>query len=60
VKRLSDNLLMGIEGSVNWNATNEYGEMLPSGIYIFLIEIFNLQGEVMRWKKTIVVARKLT
>lgn len=60
VKRLSDNLLMGIEGSVNWNATNEYGEMLPSGIYIFLIEIFNLQGEVTRWKKTIVVARKLT
>jgi hypothetical protein len=60
VKRLSDNLLMGTEGSVSWNATNEYGELLPSGIYIFLIEIFNLQGEVKRWKKTIVVARKLT
>lgn len=59
VRRLSDNLLMGTTGSINWDAMNDHKELLPSGIYIFLIEIFNLRGEIKRWKKTIVVARKL-
>ncbi|RFS22378.1 hypothetical protein DVR12_11225 [Chitinophaga silvatica] len=59
VRQLARNILLGNSGNLSWNGTNEASEILPSGVYIFLIEIFNLQGSIMRWKRTVTLARKL-
>lgn len=60
VRLLARNLLLGNNGYLQWNGIGENAVVLPSGIYIFFIEIFNLKGEVKHWKRTVVMARKLT
>jgi hypothetical protein len=59
VRYLARNILMGNTGSLPWDGIGENAVVLPSGIYIFFIEIFNIQGYVKRCKRTVVMARKL-
>ncbi|MEZ2441850.1 lamin tail domain-containing protein [Chitinophaga sp. RCC_12] len=59
VRYLARNILMGNTGYLPWDGIGENAVVLPSGIYIFFIEIFNLQGYVKRCKRTVVMARKL-
>jgi len=59
VRYLARNMLLGNSGYLPWNGIGENAVVLPSGIYIFFIEIFNLKGQVKRWKRTVVMARKL-
>ena len=59
VKYLARNMLMGNTGYLPWDGIGENAVVLPPGIYIFFIEIFNLQGFVKRLKRTVVMARKL-
>ena len=58
VRFLARNTLLGNTGSLAWDGFGENAVVLPAGIYIFFIEIFNLQGRVKRWKRTVVMARK--
>jgi hypothetical protein len=60
VRLLARNILMGNTGYLQWDGIGENAVVLPSGIYIFFIEIFNGKGFVKRWKRTVVMARKLT
>ncbi|CAL1521308.1 lamin tail domain-containing protein [Chitinophaga sp. MM2321] len=59
VRYLARNILLGNKGVVNWDGFGENTVVLPAGIYIFFIEIFNLKGQVKRWKHALVMARKL-
>lgn len=59
VKYLARNMLMGNTGYLPWDGIGENAVVLPPGIYIFFIEIFNIHGFVKRLKRTVVMARKL-
>lgn len=59
IRWLVKNQLLGLKGSWTWNGLDEKGNKLPVGIYIFFVEIFNLNGKTQRFKETIVLARKL-
>ncbi|WP_160712351.1 lamin tail domain-containing protein [Chitinophaga solisilvae] len=60
VRYLARNIMLGNKGCMTWNGVGENAVLLPPGIYIFLIEIFNLKGRVKRWKQSLVMARKLS
>ncbi|MDR0364475.1 MAG: Ig-like domain-containing protein [Bacteroidales bacterium] len=51
VKRLANNATVGTEGSFSWDGRNESGQVSNSGIYIVVVDIFNLQGKTKRYKK---------
>ncbi len=59
VRYLARNMTMGNKGNLYWDGFGENKVLLPPGIYIFLIEIFDLKGRVKRWKQPLVMARKL-
>lgn len=59
VCRPARNMTMGNKGNLYWDGFGENKVLLPPGIYIFLIEIFDLKGRVKRWKQPLVMARKL-
>lgn len=59
IRYLARNMTMGNKGNLNWDGFGENKLLLPPGIYIFLIEIFDLKGRVKRWKQPLVMARKL-
>jgi len=56
VKYLSSNLLLGIEGFVKWDGTNQSNELASLGIYIVLIELIHTSGDIKQFKKTCVLA----
>jgi hypothetical protein len=57
VKRIADNLLTGPDASIVWNATDENGRLVNTGIYILLITIFDDAGKTEKWKKVCTVIR---
>jgi hypothetical protein len=48
-----DNRLCGISGSLSWNGFDAKNNRLPEGVYVVLIETFNLNGKTQRLKKAI-------
>ncbi len=53
--RLANNLTLGTSGQLSWDGINSYNHRVDAGIYIILIEYYNLNGKVEREKKTCVV-----
>lgn len=58
VRYLQRNALCGIKGNFRWDGLGEKFQKLPVGIYVFLTEIFNLEGKKKQFKNVIVVARR--
>ncbi len=59
VRKLINNEYMGVEGSVNWDGLQDDNTKAPVGIYVFLIQIWDLNGNVKKYKNTAVLAAKL-
>jgi hypothetical protein len=59
VRKLVNNELLGMEGSFLWNGLNDANMVPNMGIYLFFIEVFDLNGNVSYFKKTCVLAKKL-
>jgi len=58
-KLLVRNELLGTSGTYSWDGINENREKARIGIYIFYIEVFDLKGNVKKYKKTCVLGGKL-
>ncbi len=59
VRMLVRNALCGKTGSFRWDGIDEKGRQCALGVYIALIEMYNLKGTSRRWKKTITLVRRL-
>jgi len=55
IKEISNNYLMGAEGSFLWDGRNSEGSLCEKGIYVFWIEIFDSNGNVNVYKKICVL-----
>jgi len=51
--KIIDNRLCGTAGSFSWNGFDAKNNRLPAGVYVVLIETFNLTGKTQRLKKII-------
>lgn len=58
VNHLVRNETLGTEGFFKWDGTNEAGEKVRTGLYIILIDLFDLDGNTKKYKKQIAVATK--
>lgn len=58
IKHLAKGELVGQEGSVIWNGTDNNNNRVPIGIYIVITEVFNLDGVVKKYKNAAVVATR--
>ncbi len=56
-RRLIQNELLGTEGFFSWDGITENSLQAPVGIYVILVEVFNLQGQTQSFKKTCVLGK---
>ncbi len=56
INQLINNELLGTEGIFFWKGLDENSNKMPRGIYIIFIELFDLNGNVKRFKETVVLA----
>jgi len=58
ITQLMENAWLAQRGFVTWEGASQNGLKAPIGYYIILVEIFNLQGRVMRFKEKVVVGTR--
>ncbi|MFN9710722.1 MAG: lamin tail domain-containing protein [Bacteroidota bacterium] len=58
VRTLQKQQLCGINGSFRWDGLDDQNRQLPMGHYIILTEVFNLKGNMKRYKNEVVLARR--
>ncbi len=58
VRHLVQNETVSQNGFWRWNGLGDANGALPTGNYILLLEVFNLQGKKQQWKKSVVLARR--
>ena len=55
---VQNNALLGTQGCFTWKGLDSKQNKVQAGVYIVYIEYFNLQGNVVREKKTCVVGKR--
>lgn len=56
VKMLMNNQSIDASGELTWDGTNANNEVLPTGMYIVMFRIFNLENEQHVYKNVVVLA----
>jgi hypothetical protein len=59
VRYLQHNTLLEVKGQMIWDGLGESNKVLATGIYIVFTEMFDLKGQVKRWKLPIVLAKRM-
>lgn len=59
IREVANNWLLNTKGSITWDGVNDDGEKARIGIYIIMIELFNLAGEKERFKEVCMLAGKI-
>jgi hypothetical protein len=57
IRKLAENLFAGSKASVTWDGVAADGSLVNTGIYVFLIELYNDKGKTKTWKKVCTVIR---
>ncbi|MBT6007252.1 MAG: hypothetical protein HOG79_16145, partial [Prolixibacteraceae bacterium] len=55
VTKLAENEILGTNGIIVWNGENETGQRQNLGVYVVVVEIFNMQGNIHRFKDGVVL-----
>jgi hypothetical protein len=57
--KLMENQLLGTEGAVSWDGLMDGGSKARMGAYVVLLEVYDLSGNVEKYKKTVTLAHRL-
>jgi gliding motility-associated-like protein len=55
VTQLSKNEILGTSGEIIWNGEDETGQRQNLGVYVVVVEIFDLVGNIYRYKDGVVL-----
>ncbi len=58
ILRLARNELLATEGFYKWDGNNSEQERVRSGPYVVYLEVFNLNGEMKKYKEVVIVGWK--
>lgn len=58
VNKLARGALLGCQGSISWDGTNDNGNRCPRGNYLVVIEAYNESGTNQSWRRTVSLVRK--
>jgi len=58
VRKLMENLLLGTEGAISWDGLLDSGDKGRIGPYIILMEVYDLEGNVEKYKRTVTLAHR--
>jgi hypothetical protein len=57
-RHLIQNALFGTHGTIVWDGRDDRMRLMPTGVYIIYIRIFNLQGGIKSFKIPVVLVKK--
>jgi len=57
--QLANNEILPTSGTIKWNGEDETGQKLPMGVYVVMVEIFNTEGAVHKFKDGVVLTERM-
>ncbi len=58
IRQLAQNQLFGVNSTIEWDGKAANNEVVPVGYYVFLAELFNMNGEKKHYKGKVVVGSR--
>lgn len=55
VLQLAKNEILGTNGDIKWNGEDETGQRQKIGVYVVMVELFDMQGNIRRYKDGVVL-----
>ena len=55
ILQLAKNEILATQGTITWGGKNETGQILLPGVYVVLVEMFDLNGNINRYKDAVVL-----
>lgn len=55
MRHLAQNQMLSSEGTISWDGIQDNNEKARIGIYVIYFEVFDLSGEIQKYKKTCVL-----
>lgn len=55
-RQLVNNEMLGTKGAYTWNGIDDNHAKVPAGMYIILLELTDIEGKIVRYKKVAAVA----
>jgi hypothetical protein len=52
-------VLLGTSGAISWDGILETGEKARIGPYVVYLEVFDLSGNVQKFRRTVTLAHRL-
>ena len=59
VKIIAQNILLGSAGELIWDGITDDGKPAPVGPYLIYTEVFNLSGNIKKFKNSCIIAEKI-
>ena len=59
VRKLLENVLLGTEGAISWDGLMEDGSKGRMGPYVVVLEVYDLDGNVEKYRRTVTLAHRL-
>lgn len=57
IKHLVNNELCGVDNLFRWDGEDDHGQLMPSGMYIIMIQGWSLSGKTWKKKKVVAIRR---
>ena len=51
VAEIANHELLGLSGELTWDGSSSVGRKLPTGVYIFYVELYHVSGQMKTYKK---------
>lgn len=55
VAEIANHELLGLSGELTWDGSSSVGRKLPTGVYIFYVELYHVSGQMKTYKKVFLV-----
>ena len=59
VRRLARGVLLGCQGMLSWDGTDDEGRACPRGSYLLVVEAYNESGTSQSWRRKVSLVRNL-
>jgi len=53
--RIAENLILSTEGVLQWDGSDPIGHLLPPGPYILMLEMYDLEGHIEKFREAVVL-----
>jgi len=58
IRSLANNVVLGTSGRLSWNGYNDQHALMPTGVYIVVVDLFDLTGKKLKFRQAVTLGHR--